>query len=76
MGSEEKFCLRWNDFESSLSWSFQQFRSQLQDVHIICGSRCTGGLDLEQIAPALHTCNVKYKPINLKKKHIHTKLRT
>ena len=30
MGGDEKFSLRWNDFERSLSSSFQQFRDQLQ----------------------------------------------
>ena len=36
--SEEKFSLRWNDFESSLSASFQQFRDSLLDVEILCSS--------------------------------------
>lgn len=36
--SEEKFSLRWNDFESSLSASFQQFRQSLLDVEILCST--------------------------------------
>ena len=36
--SEEKFSLRWNDFESSLSASFQQFRDNLLDVEILCST--------------------------------------
>ena len=36
--SEEKFSLRWNDFESSLSASFQQFRDSLLDVEILCST--------------------------------------
>ena len=35
---EEKFSLRWNDFESSLSASFQQFRDSLLDVEILCST--------------------------------------
>jgi len=38
MATEDKFSLRWNDFESSLSASFQQFRGSLLDVEILCGS--------------------------------------
>ena len=36
--AEDKFSLRWNDFESSLSASFQQFRGSLLDVEILCRS--------------------------------------
>ena len=36
--SEEKFSLRWNDFESSLRASFQQFRDSLLDVEILCST--------------------------------------
>ena len=38
MAGEDKFSLRWNDFESSLSTSFQQFRGSLLDVEILCNS--------------------------------------
>ena len=38
MGGEEKLSLRWNDFENCLSSSFQQFRGDLVDVEIFCGS--------------------------------------
>ena len=38
MAGEDKFSLRWNDFESSLSASFQQFRGSLLDVEILCNS--------------------------------------
>jgi len=38
MAAEDKFSLRWNDFESSLSASFQQFRGSLLDVEILCSS--------------------------------------
>ena len=30
--------MRWNDFESSLSGSFQQFRDSLLDVEILCST--------------------------------------
>jgi len=38
MAGEDKFSLRWNDFESSLSTSFEQFRGSLLDVEILCSS--------------------------------------
>ena len=42
--AEEKFSLRWNDFQASLSSSFQQFRGQLTDVELCClGGRCCSG---------------------------------
>jgi hypothetical protein len=39
MGSAEKFCLRWNDFESNISSSFRELRddSDFFDVTLCCG---------------------------------------
>ena len=36
--SQEKFCLRWNDFESNISSAFRELRSEsdLLDVTIAC----------------------------------------
>ena len=41
--AEEKFSLRWNDFQASLSSSFQQFRGQLTDVELCCLGVGEGG---------------------------------
>ena len=38
MGNSDKFCLRWNDFESNVSSAFREFREdkELFDVTIAC----------------------------------------
>ena len=38
MGSSEKFCLRWNDFERNISGSFQELRNDKDffDVTLAC----------------------------------------
>ena len=41
MGANEKFCLRWNDFESNISVAFREIREEkdLLDCTLSCGSR-------------------------------------
>jgi len=41
MGSTEKFCLRWNDFESNISLAFRDIREEKDffDCTLSCGSR-------------------------------------
>jgi len=41
MGSSEKFCLRWNDFESNISVAFRELREEKDffDCTLSCGSR-------------------------------------
>ena len=36
--SSEKFCLKWNDFESNISWSFKELRDDQEffDVTLAC----------------------------------------
>jgi hypothetical protein len=38
MGSSEKFCLRWNDFESNISAAFRELREDKDffDVTLVC----------------------------------------
>ena len=39
MGSNEKFCLRWNDFEVNISNAFHDFKEEkdFADVTLACG---------------------------------------
>jgi len=41
MGANEKFCLRWNDFESNISVAFREIREEKDffDCTLSCGSR-------------------------------------
>jgi len=41
MGSNEKFCLRWNDFESNISVAFREIREEKDffDCTLSCGAR-------------------------------------
>jgi len=41
MDSNDKYCLRWNDFESNITHSFQEIRDDkdLLDITLSCGSR-------------------------------------
>ena len=38
MGASEKFCLRWNDFESNISVAFRELRDEKDffDVTLAC----------------------------------------
>ena len=40
MGSSEKYCLKWNDFNSNIQNTFQslRFEESLSDVTLICGN--------------------------------------
>ena len=41
MGANEKFCLRWNDFESNISLAFQNIRDEKDffDITLSCGQK-------------------------------------
>merc|ERR1712128_85691 len=41
MSNEEKYCLRWNDFESNISVAFREIREEKDffDCTLSCGSR-------------------------------------
>ena len=41
MNSNDKYCLRWNDFESNITHSFQEIRDDkdLLDITLSCGSK-------------------------------------
>ena len=65
----EKFCLKWNDFQSNLSRSFSVLRDEdyLHDVTIVTD-------DNEQIAAhklVLSACSEYFKSIFKKNKHSH-----
>ena len=65
----EKFCLKWNDFESNVSNSFSLLRNEdyLHDVTIVSD-------DNEQISAhklVLSACSEYFKNIFKKNKHSH-----
>ena len=65
----EKFCLKWNDFQSNVSNSFSLLRNEayLQDVTIVTD-------DNEQMAAhklVLSACSEYFRNIFMKNKHSH-----
>jgi len=58
---DEKFCLRWNDFQQSISQSFQDFREDLTDVTIFCGKK-----KVEAHRLVLCACSSVFKDVILK----------
>jgi len=68
MGNSDKFCLRWNDFESNVSLAFREFREdkELFDVTIAC--------DDEQISAhkvILSACSPFFRDILRRNPHQH-----
>jgi len=61
MGGDDKFCLRWNDFQFSISQSFQEFREDLVDVTIFCGKK-----KVEAHRLVLCACSAVFKELILK----------
>ena len=41
MGSTEKFCLRWNDFEANISSAFRDLKEEKEfsDVTLVCADQ-------------------------------------
>jgi len=58
---DEKFCLKWNDFQQSISQSFQDFREDLTDVTIFCGKK-----KVEAHRLVLCACSSVFKDVLLK----------
>ena len=63
MGSTEKFCLRWNDFESNLSSAFRDLRadSELFDVSLFCGR--DGGHRMQAHRVILAACSPFFRNV-------------
>jgi len=68
MGSSEKFCLRWNDFESNISKAFREIREEKDffDVTLTC--------DDDQISAhkvILSACSPFFRSVLKRNKHEH-----
>jgi len=68
MGSSEKFCLRWNDFESNISNAFREIREEKDffDVTLTC--------DDDQISAhkvILSACSPFFRSVLKRNKHEH-----
>merc|ERR1711892_407680 len=61
MVGEDKFCLKWDDFQFSISQSFQEFREDLVDVTIFCGKK-----KVEAHRLVLCACSAVFKELILK----------
>merc|ERR1712154_668082 len=67
MGSE-KFCLRWNDFESNISIAFRELRDDKDffDVTLVCSS---GQIQAHKII--LSACSPFFRSVLKKNPHHH-----
>jgi len=68
MGNSEKFCLRWNDFESNISTAFRELRDDKDffDVTLVC--------DEEQIQAhkvILSACSPFFRSVLRRNRHEH-----
>ena len=68
MGSSEKFCLRWNDFESNISTAFRELREDKDffDVTLVC--------DEDQIQAhkvILSACSPFFRSVLRRNRHEH-----
>ena len=68
MGTSEKFCLRWNDFESSISGSLRDLREEKDffDVTLSCGDE-----QLQAHKVILSACSPFFRNILRRNKHEH-----
>eukprot|EP00088_Acartia_fossae_P003431 TRINITY_DN11441_c0_g1_i2.p1 TRINITY_DN11441_c0_g1~~TRINITY_DN11441_c0_g1_i2.p1 ORF type:complete len:400 (+),score=105.06 TRINITY_DN11441_c0_g1_i2:149-1348(+) len=70
MGSTEKFCLKWNDFESNISHSFRQIREEEDffDLSLACDD------DENHVSAhkvVLSACSPFFKSVLRRHKHAH-----
>ena len=68
MGSTEKFCLRWNDFESNISTAFQELREDKDffDVTLACDDDQIQGHKV-----ILSACSPFFRSILRRNRHEH-----
>jgi len=68
MGSAEKFCLRWNDFESNISIAFRELRDDKDffDVTLVCSS---GQIQAHKVI--LSACSPFFRSVLKKNPHHH-----
>ena len=71
MGSSEKFCLRWNDFESNISGAFRDLREDEDffDVTLACDDE-----QLQAHKVILSACSPFFCTVLRRNKHEHTLL--
>jgi len=68
MGSSEKFCLRWNDFENNISGAFRELREDKDffDVTLACDDE-----QLQAHKVILSACSPFFKSILRRNRHEH-----
>jgi len=68
MGSSEKFCLRWNDFESNISGAFRELREDKDffDVTLACDED-----QLQAHKVILSACSPFFRTVLRRNKHEH-----
>ena len=68
MGTEEKFCLRWNDFESIISTSFRELREDKDffDVTLVCDDN-----QLQAHKVILSACSPFFRSVLKRNPHQH-----
>jgi len=68
MSNNEKFCLRWNDFESNISLAFREIREEkdLFDCTLSCGSR-----QIQSHKLILSACSPFFRSILRQNPHQH-----
>ena len=68
MGGDEKFCLRWNDFESNISVAFRELREDKDffDVTLVCSN---GQIQAHKVI--LSACSPFFRSVLKKHPHNH-----
>jgi len=68
MGASEKFCLRWNDFESNISVAFREIRDEKDffDVTLACGDR-----QIQAHKLILSACSPFFRGVLRRNPHAH-----
>jgi hypothetical protein len=60
MGATEKFCLRWNDFESNISVAFRELREEKDffDVTLACDD--SSQVQAHKVRESRHSCTSNF----------------
>merc|ERR1740128_1481621 len=68
MGSSEKFCLRWNDFETNISVAFRELREEKDffDVTLACDDN-----QIQAHKVILSACSPFFRNVLKRNKHDH-----
>jgi broad-like protein len=72
MGTAENFCLRWNEFESSISGAFRELREDSDFFDVTLATSDSGMRSLQAHKVILSACSNFFKQMLRQQSKVHT----